>query len=186
MKLYAIGILLILFSFISVYSADAEDFKKKYMHCLEDLDLNIDNEKITISDDDEDYTVRITCDGDLYINGEYIELDDDQQELVEDYHGKIMEIVDRAKDIGIEGAKLGVDGAKIGLHAISGVFKLLREDYDSEDLERELEKKAEELEKKAEALEKEAEKLDAMADELEEIHDELKDSVPELSNLDSF
>lgn len=182
---YATIFLLAFFSFSSILTAaDENDFKRKYMHCIEDADIDIENETITIHD--EDYTVKINSKYELYVNDEYIETNAEQQKLVEEYHDTIFEIIDRAKEIGKQGAKLGIDGAKIGLKAIVGVFKLMRDDYDSEDLEEELEMKAEELEEKAEELEKEAEDLEYLADNLEELHADLKDEIPELEEIESF
>jgi hypothetical protein len=184
MKYATLFIIIVFSSSFLLNAADANDFKRKYMHCIEDADIDIDDATITIRDDD--YKIEITGDYELYVNGEYIETNAEQQKLVEEYHDQIFEIIDRAKDIGLEGAKLGVDGAKIGLHAVFGVFKLMRDDYDSEDLEEELELKTDELEEKAAELEKEAEKLEYLADNLEELHDELKAEIPELGDLDSF
>jgi len=182
---YAVLFIVLLFSLTAfLQAADENDFKRKYMSCIKDADLNIEDETITIHDDD--YEIEITGDYELYLNGKYVETNDDQKELIKEYHEMIFEIIDRAKIIGKQGAKLGIDGAKIGLKAIVGVFKLMRDDYDAEDLEEELEIKADELEEKAEELEKEAEKLEYLADNLEELHEELKDEIPELEELDSF
>lgn len=182
---YATLFLVILFCFSAfLQAADENDFKRKYMHCFKDAEIDIDDETITIYDDG--YKIKITDDYELYVNGEYIETNAEQQKLVEEYHDLIFEIIDRAKDIGKQGAQLGIDGAKIGLKAVVGVFKLLRSDYDTEDLEDELEMEAEELEELAEELEKEAEKLEYLADNLEEVHEELKEEIPELEELDSF
>lgn len=182
---YATLFIIILFSFsFFLQAADENDFKRKYMHCIENADIDIDDATITIHDDD--YKIKITGDYKLYVNGEYIETNDEQQKLVEEYHDQIFEIIDRAKDIGKRGAKIGINGAKVGLKAVVGVFKLLRSDYDTEDLEAELELETDNLEELAEELEKEAEKLEYMADNLEEIHEELKAEIPELEELDSF
>jgi DUF2884 family protein len=182
---YATIFLMLLFMFTAVLqAADENDFKHKYLHCLEDADIDIEDATITIRDDD--YKIEITGDFELYVNGKYIKTNDEQQELVEEYHGLIFEIIDRAKDIGKQGARIGIDGAKIGLKAIAGVFKLMRDDYDADDLEAELEMETEELEEMAEELEKEAEKLEYLADNLEDMHEELKDEIPELEELDSF
>lgn len=174
-----------IFSFaIFLQAADENDFKRKYMKCMKDADIDIDNETIKIHDDD--YEVEITEDYNLYVNGKYIETNSHQKRLVKEYHGLIFEIIDRAKEVGLEGARLGIDGAKIGLHAIAGVFKLLSDDYDSEDLEAELEIKADELEEKAAELEKEAKDLEYLASDLEDLHAELKEEIPELEELDTF
>ncbi len=182
---YAIVFIVLLFSLtVFVQAADENDFKRKYMSCIKDANIDIDKESITIQDDD--YEIEITDDYELYVNGKYVKTNAQQKRLVKEYHGLIFEIIDRATEVGKEGAKLGIYGAKIGLKAIAGVFKLLRDDYDAEDLEEELELKAEELEEKAEELEKEAEKLEYLASDLEDLHDELKEEIPELEELNSF
>ena len=184
MKYVTVSLLLIFSFTLFVHAADENDFKRKYMSCIKNADLNIEDENITIYDDDN--SIEITRDYELYVNGRFVKTNTEQKRLLKEYHSAIFEIIDRAKDIGKEGAKLGIDGAKIGLKAIVGVFKLMRDDYDSGDLEEELELKAEELEEKAEELEKEAEKLEYLADNLEELHDELKEEIPELQDLNTF
>lgn len=186
MKYIAQVIMLLIIFTICVNAADEKDFLRKYMPHLENSSISIDDNKVRIASDEDDYSVIITEYGDLYVNGKHVNLDKNQQKLVDDYRENIMVIIDRAKDIGIEGAKLGIDGAKIGLQAVVGVFKLLDENYDSEDLEAELDIASEELEAKAEELELEAEELELLADNLEELHEELKESIPELEELDSF
>ena len=57
-----------------------------------------------------------------------------------------------AKMLGIEGAKIGAGGVKLGFTAIAKVVKLLSDEYDTDDLEEDLEREAEKLEKKAERL----------------------------------
>lgn len=165
-------------------SADENDFKKKYMHCIQNADIDIEKESIIIKNDD--YEVEITSDYELYVNGKCVKTNADQKELVKEYHDLIFEIIDRAKEVGKEGAKLGIHGAKIGLQAIVGVFKLLRDDYDTDDLEEELELKSDELNEKAEELEKEAEKLEYLASDLEDLHEALIEEIPELEELDTF
>jgi len=167
------------------------DYKKKKNHehnfsVLDNVEVDIEDDSIILTDKDSRDEVEITGEYDLYVNGKEIELNDNQREMVKEYYDLYFEIIDYAKRIGLEGARIGVEGAAIGVKAVAGVFKMLSPDYDSDDLEAELEMKAEELEKKAEILEDRAEKIEDMADELEDLHYKLADKIDALHDLDMF
>jgi DNA-binding transcriptional MerR regulator len=130
--------------------------------------------------------VRITGDYRLYVDGDLVKTNDEQKELLKEFHGLTMEMHREACEIGIEGAKIGVAGAKIGVDAIAGLFKLLSPHYDSDDLERELEAKAARIEANADRLEAKADKIEQMADELESLESELRRSIPEIENSKRF
>ena len=105
---YATITFLIIFSFyMNAFAADENDFKRKYMSCIKDADLDIEDENITIHDDDN--TIEITSDYELYVNGKYVKTNSDQKRILREYHTMVFELIYRAKDIGLEGAKLGVD-----------------------------------------------------------------------------
>ncbi len=131
-------------------------------------------------------TVEITENHELYINGDRVKLDDDQQKLVREFYEQGMEIVGYAKELGWEGAKIGVSGAKLGLRAVGNVFRLLFTGYDTDDFEREMEREAAKIEAKAEMLEEKAEKVEYMVEELEDIAWEMDREIPELRDLDWF
>ncbi len=155
--------------------------------CTKNYEIDIDDGAILLSPKSRGYAkVKITDDYRLYVNGRKVELDDDQKELVKQFHDLAIQIQEDAEEIGYEGAKIGVAGAKLGVDAIASVFKLLRWDYDSDDLEREIEQKAAKLEARAERLEAKAEKIEAMADELETIEEKLERQIPELRERDRF
>jgi hypothetical protein len=155
--------------------------------CLRNYEIDIDGDTIILHPKHRGYArIKITDDYRLYVNGRRIELDDHQRELVKRYHHLAMQIQEDAREIGREGAKIGVAGAKLGVDAIVSITKLLRWDYDSDDLEREIEQKAAKLEAKAERLEAKAEKIEAMADELEEIEDKLEREIPEMRERNRF
>ncbi len=159
-----------------------DNFKINKRICyIGDYDLDIDGGDVYLYPNrhhrDE---IRITDDYRLFVNGHEIDLDDEDRELVEEIHNLVLDIEKQAYSIGKEGAKLGAAGAKIGIQAVAGVFKLLRFDYDSDDLEKEMEIKAEKLEAQAERLEEQAEELEYMADELETLADRLERDIPEL------
>jgi hypothetical protein len=130
--------------------------------------------------------VRITGDYRLYVDGDLVETNDEQKELLRDFHGLAMDMHREACKIGIEGAKIGAAGAKIGVDAIAGLFKLLSPHYDSDDLERELEAKADKIEARANELEAKADKIEQMADELEDLESELRDKIPEIESSSRF
>ena len=159
----------------------------RYSTCLENIEVDIENDVIILTCEyDHDLFVEITPDYELYISGNHIYLDRYQRKLVRDYYNHFMEIMERAKEIGLEGAKIGVEGAKIGLLAAKGAMKMLVSDYDQDDFEREIEEKAEELEGRSEELEELADELEEFADEFEELHNTMKSEINELDNLDWF
>ena len=185
---YIIISLVILGLSISVYARDGKKVcVDESISCLENIDIELKNGSIILTcTDDEDNYVEITEDYDLIINDRLIKTNNKQRKLLADYHDQLTQIVDYAKDLGKEGAKIGLRGAKIGLKAIAGIFKLLRSDYDSDDLEAELEREAEKLELEAEKLEEAAEDLEYLAEEFEESHSQLKEEIPELDKLEWF
>lgn len=152
----------------------------------DDVDVKIEDGSLLIINEDEDQTVEITEEYELYIDDRHIETNEEQQELIAVYYNRMINITEFAKMLGIEGAKIGVSGVKLGFTAIAKVVKLLSEDYDEDDLEEDMEREAEKIEKKAELLERKADRIEEMADELEDLHYELRRSIPELRALDWF
>ncbi|MCK4539196.1 MAG: DUF2884 family protein [Candidatus Krumholzibacteria bacterium] len=152
----------------------------------DDIFIDFDDGVIVIECDDEDGIIEITDDYKLFIDGDRIELDRGEQKLVKTYYTSFEEILEMAEDLGIGGARLGVQGAKLGLKAVANVIKLIFEDYDSDDLEREMEKEAEKIEKKAEKLEELAEQLEDIADDFERTHRKMRKNIDELDELGWF
>ncbi|MBN1163114.1 MAG: hypothetical protein JXB45_00910 [Candidatus Krumholzibacteriota bacterium] len=152
----------------------------------DDVSLDFDDGTLVIQSDDYDQTVEINDECDLYIDGRKIETDRDQERLLCRYYEDLEEIIELAKEIGVEGAMLGMGGAKIGLKAVINAAMLILEDYDSEDLEKELEKEAEKLERRAKKLEKKAEKIEDRADDFKKTHRKLRKAIPELKELEWF
>jgi hypothetical protein len=190
------NIFIIIFAFLFAGSSlFGVDLKKKKHHkmdhhfnieVLDHVDIDIDDGVLVISDENSPDYFEISEARDLFVNGEQVKLTDDQQKLVTRYYDVYFEIIDYAKRIGLEGARIGVEGAAIGVKAVAGVFKLLRADYDSDDLEEELEAEAEKIEEKADRLEDRADYLEELGDELEELHLKLGEEIPELSELEMF
>lgn len=188
-RLHHIVIILVLLASIS-QAVDYKKNKKSLDRCnygfLEDykIDIEDDGTLLIIPDFRPDVTIEITENYELFVNGDPVELDRSRQDLVRKYYDGFMHIIDEAKDIGLAGARIGVEGAAIGVSAVAGVFKLIRSDYDGEDLEEELEAKAEKLEERADRLEERADSLESYVDEFEELHKDFCRKIPEISQLE--
>jgi hypothetical protein len=147
--------------------------------------LDIDDGSVFLTHEDYRHDeIEITEDYELIVNGEEVALTESQQELVIEYHDLTYAIIDEALDIGWEGAKLGAEGAKVGLYALANLVKLVRSDYDSDDYERDVERKAAQVERKAAKLEKRASEIEEMADDLEDTLDEMFEDIPALRDLE--
>lgn len=201
MRTVLISLITGLFLVSGVYAADVEccdDWDFDYHdrgenHLLygwnDDIDLEIDDGQVIITCDRRRYKsdeVKITGDYRLYVNGERVDVDDEQEELLKKYYHLAIDVHEEATLIGREGAKIGVEGAKIGAHAVSGVIKLLLLDFDEDEFEREMEYEAEKLEVKADKLEERADALEEMAENLEDTHEDLSRKIPELRELRWF
>ncbi len=155
-------------------------------HC-NNMDIDIEDDEIYITHSGRRAgEIRITENYELYVNGKQIKTNDEQKRLIEEFYGSAKELKKYAAVIGAKGAAIGIEGAKIGLSAIGGIFKLILPGYDSDDLERDMERKTKGIEYKASLLEKEAEALEHIAYEIEDLADELKDEIPELDKLRWF
>ncbi len=167
---------------------DQHTFDNLDISPLENVHINNDNGTLVITpeDYDGDFLVEISPDRDLYVNGLKIELSPEQQKWVDEYYALYMDIEESALEVAKEGARIGAEGAALGMKAVSGVFKLLRADYDGEDLDAEMELASKEIELKAEQLEMKAEHVEKMADTLEKRHKQMKEAIPALRDLDSF
>jgi predicted nucleic acid-binding Zn-ribbon protein len=149
---------------------------------LDNYDIDVDRSTIHLRPRSRGYSkARITGDCRLYVNGDRIDLDREQKELVEEFHDLVFDIRDEARSIAREGAKLGAAGASLGIQALGSVFKLLSPYYDSDDLEREMEAKASKLEARAEKIEERAERIEEMTDKLKLLEKRLERRIPELT-----
>ncbi len=187
--IFVAPIILLIFT-LSLFAKEIEKNNKNCDHhftCLENLEIDIDDDILILTcQNDDDLWIEITPDGDLSISDHPVYLDRHQQKLMAEYYDQFMDIIEQAKLIGKEGAKIGVKGAKIGILAAGAVIKMLVTDYDSEDLEEEMEEEAEELEARAEDLEEMAEELEEQAEDFEELHYTVKSEIKELDELDWF
>ena len=148
--------------------------------------IDFEDGTLVIEHEDEDWIVEITEDYKLYVDGERVRTDNKQKKLLRSYYRDYEEIEEMAEEIAKEGAMIGLAGAKLGVNAVACVAKLLLEDYDSDDMEYEIEIETEDLEKMARKLEKSADKIEDMADDLEKTHKKLRKSIPELGDLEDF
>lgn len=180
----------LMFAFISAGSAQGGKLFHDHHGCDlfngDDISIDFEDGTLIIECEEYDDIVEITEDYELYINGDEIEVDRDQKKLLKKYHDSFEDILDMAEEIGLEGARIGARGAKLGIKAVANIVKLVLEDYDSDDLERELEKEADKIEAQAEKLEKKAEKLEDIADDFEKTHRKLRKSIDELDDLEWF
>lgn len=133
-----------------------------------------------------DDNVAITPAGGLTINGDTVPLDRGERRLVQDFYGRYVRIEEEAVTLGAAGAKLGVAGAALAARALAGVVRLSRDDYDEEDLEREMESEAARMEMKGADLEKRGEAIESLVDDLRGTVTEMRGKIPELGALDWF
>lgn len=182
-----VGIILLLFVSVSFSSIWHDEKKDNFLAVYEDIDVSITNGSITLTCkyDNSEY-LEITDKYDLYLNGKRVPLDEDQKKLVADYYDLLSSIIEYAKVIGLESVHIGVVGAKIGLKALAGVMKVLFTEYESEDLEDDLEGEEEKIEEMARDLEDKAEDLEHLATSLEEQHERLRREIPQIRGLDWF
>ncbi len=189
-KIFLIPILFVLFSVTSLFAAKVEKVykvKDNCCHCLDNMDIDLYDDILTLTCKyDRNQWIEITGNREMFISGKRIHLNRHQKRLVGDYYDHFVEILDRAKDIGREGAKIGIEGAKVGLIAATRAIKMLSDDYNQEDFERDIEEETEDLEIRAEKLEEMADELEEVADEFEEIHYTMKSEIDELNDLDWF
>lgn len=157
-----------------------------HTHDRDDITVKLKHGSVIFINWDEDSEVEITENYDLYIDDEKIETNAEQKELLKKFHTDFYGMIDFAKDIAKEGAKIGLHGAAVGFKAVACCFKLLSPNYDTDDLEREVELAARGVEKQAEKLEKKAEKIEEMAEDLEIQADDLVREIPALKKLEWF
>jgi hypothetical protein len=116
----------------------------------------------------------------LRVDGSLVKLNADQQKLVGEFYEKTQQLVTDAKAIGLEGAAIGAQGVGVAAAALTGVVNMLFTSYTSDDLERDVDRKAAKIEAKADRLEAKADKLEMLADDVQNLYDQMEDSIPEL------
>lgn len=149
-----------------------------------DIEILVEDQEVVINFRDERHDqLLITEENRLLIDDEPVELTPDQIALLKEFRLTAIELDRGVREIIKEGAKIGLAGAKVGLKAVASVFKLIFPDYDSADLERDVEREADKLERRAKLLEERAERIEDLANDIEDLADELADQIPELSWL---
>jgi hypothetical protein len=154
-----------------------------------DLDVDDDMVIVTSSDRHRDHDrsiIEINGEYDLFIDGDLIAIDDNQRELLKEFHTEAVAIEKEAHLIAEEGARIGIKGAKLGLEAMGKVIRLLSPEYDADDLEREMDREAAKIELEAQKIEEQAEKIEDMADDLEDQTRDLRQAIPELREIRWF
>ncbi|MHB8078871.1 MAG: hypothetical protein ACYDIE_06415 [Candidatus Krumholzibacteriia bacterium] len=131
-------------------------------------------------------SVALTPDGGLTVNGDTVPLDGCGRRLVQDFYGGYVRIEEEAAVLGAEGAKLGVAGAAIAARALAGVVRLSRDDYDQDDLEREMEAEGARMEARGAELGKRGEAIESLVDDLRGTVAALRATVPALAGLAWF
>jgi len=149
----------------------------------DDVNIDIEGDDIIMTNRHRGDEVKITHEYDLIINGKKIEMDEHQRQLVKEFYHNMLDLTEYAAVIGVEGAKIGARGAALGISAIGKVFRLLDENYDTDDLEREVEREAHKIERDAARLEKKADEIEWMADELENLYGKMEREFVELRDL---
>ena len=122
----------------------------------------------------------------LTIDGERIDLDSSQTALVGEFYETAASLDKSIDELIDDAAGIGLAGGGLALKALGRVLKLVSANYDTDDLERDMERDAAKLEKRAEELEERAEDIEAMAYDLEDLAEELCDEIPELDRLGWF
>ena len=68
--------------------------------CLDNINIDIEDGTLILTNkNDDDETVEITEDYELYVNGRYIRTDYREDKLIRDYYDKFMEIIDYEKNL---------------------------------------------------------------------------------------
>ncbi len=188
-------IMLVVMSLLVCASAQAEDryhsrrwdYNDNNRHQVNDISYDISNDgTLSITPDRGRGEIEITADYDLYIDHKRIELDRAQRKLVRNYYRQSLDLIEQAEKVGLQGAKIGVQGAALGVQATSGVLRALFTDYDTDDLERDLEYQADLLEEKAGKLEDKADGIGELAGELEKLAEKMNDEIPAIRRVRWF
>jgi hypothetical protein len=152
----------------------------------DDVEISMDDGCITFTDEETGETVLITEECELKVNDCGVRLDHDQQMLVERYYDCFSGLTEDAIDLAKDAAKVGVAGAKLGVCAMLGALKLLSPDYDSDDLQADLEIRGDKIERKAQRLEERGTRLERRAESLKSLHGKLRHEIRELDELEWF
>jgi len=191
MKYLSLNIIICCLGFSVLFAADNYSIKsedpKFHFECWENFNIDVEGKNVVINHYGTDISmVEISEDGELFIDQEKVKTDRQSRALLQDYNHMMRELIASAEKLGYDAVKVGGKGADLGLEAVSGILEVMCTDLEMEELEENLEKKAQKIEQAAEKLEARAEELEDQAEELEAIHDKLKDQIDELDQLEWF
>ncbi|UCC45082.1 MAG: hypothetical protein JSU65_03955, partial [Candidatus Zixiibacteriota bacterium] len=172
MRAFVICLLTGLLLFAGPLTSSAKDYRAHIVYeddyCDGHTDFDFVDGSLIIEHDNRRFeTVEITEDYELYVNGKHVETTEEQKLLLADFYHGVEELVDEAMLLGKDGVKVGLAGAKLGIGVLGKLFKMLFTSYDSDDLERDVEREAAKIEAKAAVLEERAEEIEDRADELD-------------------
>lgn len=190
MKALSNAILVLVFFSSVIFSAHSEeedDFPWGPYEFHDNISIDFEDGTLLAFDSETDALLfEITGEFQLYVDGELVKTNEQQEDLLYSYYTHAEEIMEKARKIAYKGAQIGMEGAKIALQAAGGVFEMLFSGFDDsvvEDFEKEMESESEDLEEAAEHLEEEAEVIEDLADEMDDLFDELQQEIPELRDL---
>lgn len=181
-----VAVLLLVISAAPVPGAQARLVRSHEYRSLADKDIDFEDDLLVIESEEEDWIVEITGGYELYIDGERIRTDREQRALLRRYYRQAEQIEELAHEIARDGASIGVEGAKVGVRAIANVARLLLEEYDTDDLDDDIEVDTKQIERMAKRIERKADRLESMVDDLDSLHRKLRRAVPELDELRGF
>jgi hypothetical protein len=177
------------------FSYDSRDQHYRYKtdmdrweNCWGDIGIVFEDGRLTFSYDHDEYeTVEITEAGELYVNGDEIELSDHETRLVTDYFHLMLEFHMKAWEMGLEAGKIGAKSGALAAHAVASAFQMI--DYDGKDrteVKESLKRHSEKLKAESLALKKQGKELRELNDKLEDLHLELRDEIDALDDLEWF
>jgi hypothetical protein len=169
------------------HDGSADRHQARHLSHGDGMERDWDGDTLVLTDTaGSDDRVAITPAGGLTINGDTVPLDRGERRLVQDFYGGYVRIEEEVVTLGAAGAKLGVAGAALAARALARVVRLSRDDYDEEDIEREMEAEAARMESKGADLEKRGEAIASLVDELRGTVTAMRAAIPELDALDWF
>lgn len=178
MRKWAKFLIFLVVIFLTTYSAQAHNSRCRSLN--KNLSINFKGDTLVIKPAGKKDQILITNDYRLFLNGNEIKLNKDQQDLVRDYYEQVRFITATALKLIPRGAEIGIDGAKLGLKAILHTVLTLDKNYDEEQGEKKLEESERALERKASDLEKKGKNLEKIGDELEALQCQLFHQIKEL------
>jgi hypothetical protein len=177
-----ITLLILCFSLIAAEDPALKNSARDWsLNFLSHADIDIKGSSVfIISQEGGKATIEMTKNGQLYIDGRKVRTNNEEKQLIKEYHHLIVDIVESAEEVGIECAEIGIESAEIGINAVQEVIQNLCDEQEWKYVERKLEKKAKKIEATATKLENKIEDLEELAEEMGELHQDMLEHFPEL------